>query len=605
MKRVTLFILILFVISFWQISLEAAIINVPSDMSLQEALTECQSNGEDDTINLSPDTYTGNYTFEAEPAEGGLTIIGSGPANTIIDGNKTGRGLWIYNREGTFISLKGIRITNGAISSPYMGAGTMAVTEDDNITIQNCEFTNNNSGDGGGGFGAYIYGNGNIEITDSSCTNNIAENGGGASLLIAQDGNITLSNVTFKDNDSEEFGGGAEAYIFNDGDVQIDECDFEDNESEEEGGGIGIWIINDGNISIEDSIFSGNRAENSTEDIDGGGCLAWIGNIGDINLTGNLFEENHANDDGGGILAQIEDEGEIKLFDNDFVNNEAGDFGGGISAVVSLDGYITLDNNSFGGNQARNSAGSSVSLGGSGTIRLHNNFYERNTANEWAGGLSTFLVGSGETILVNNVFLENSAINEGAGGAYVELREPNGQNIITNNTFYNNDAEMGGGLYIYHGDNGCVTDIYNNIIWGNSATDGEDILLEGGGTVNLYYNNFSDIDLSGFSSTLEQGNNMDEDPLFVSETDLHLQEDSLMIDEGSDSAPEIPDEDKDGNQRISGAAVDLGAYEFTPSAPGGNGKDKGNGGGGGCNSILLPGFLGILIIPILLLNFKK
>ena len=57
------------------------------------------------------------------------------------------------------------------------------------------------------------------------------------------------------------------------------------------------------------------------------------------------------------------------------------------------------------------------------------------------------------------------------------------------------------------------------------------------------------------------------DPLFVGNDNYHLKLSSPCINTGDNSAPSLPATDKDGNPRISGGTVDMGAYEYNPSAP--------------------------------------
>jgi hypothetical protein len=70
---------------------------------------------------------------------------------------------------------------------------------------------------------------------------------------------------------------------------------------------------------------------------------------------------------------------------------------------------------------------------------------------------------------------------------------------------------------------------------------------------------------SGWNAAVgsDGGGNLDEDPLFVDAAngDLHIDDDSPAIDSGDDTAPNLPWTDADGNQRIFGVTVDMGAYE--------------------------------------------
>jgi len=85
--------------------------------------------------------------------------------------------------------------------------------------------------------------------------------------------------------------------------------------------------------------------------------------------------------------------------------------------------------------------------------------------------------------------------------------------------------------------------IFNNDVYGNACDDWMDM-----------------DDLTGING------NISEDPLFVSDDDAHLQAcDSPAINAGSNSAPQIPDTDLDGNTRIV-CIVDMGAYEVQASA---------------------------------------
>ena len=63
-------------------------------------------------------------------------------------------------------------------------------------------------------------------------------------------------------------------------------------------------------------------------------------------------------------------------------------------------------------------------------------------------------------------------------------------------------------------------------------------------------------------------NNINIDPLFVNAGagDYHLSSTSPCINKGTNSAPEIPSNDFEGDPRIRGGTVDIGADEFLPGS---------------------------------------
>ncbi|UCF44040.1 MAG: DUF333 domain-containing protein [Planctomycetota bacterium] len=147
------------------------------------------------------------------------------------------------------------------------------------------------------------------------------------------------------------------------------------------------------------------------------------------------------------------------------------------------------------------------------------------------------------------------------GGIFCWESEP----TIINCTIAGNMASKGGGL------NGCYGPISNCIIWDNSADNGPQLY-------NSTEPNYSCI--QGWSNSGEA--NIDADPCFIDpgfwdangtpqdanddfwiEGDYHLLEGSPCIDTGDPNYSPGPNEtDLDGNPRVTGCAVDMGAYEY-------------------------------------------
>jgi len=179
-----------------------------------------------------------------------------------------------------------------------------------------------------------------------------------------------------------------------------------------------------------------------------------------------------------------------------------------------------------------------------GTNTLTNNSLSGNSAN-YGGGIYT---SRGANMLTNNNLSGNFA-NFG-GGIFTEL----GTNTLTNNSLSGNSASNdGGGIYAFQGTNTLT----NNIIWGNSSGIDND-----GSTLTVTYS----VVQGGFAGT----GNLNVDPLFVSQPpvglgtsgDLRLQPCSPAINVGNNTAAMGISTDLNGNARIFGSVVDMGAYEF-------------------------------------------
>jgi PKD repeat protein len=324
------------------------------------------------------------------------------------------------------------------------------------------------------------------------------------------------------------------------------------------------------------------------------------GNGSTVTLTNNTIAGNS-----GGVYAYgYRYSSTITLTNNTIAGNSGGNIGG-----VYAYGYptITLTNNNITENSSEDSAGGAVYAYGS-TITLTNNTITENSENRdllyGSGGVYANAdgLGNGSTItLTNNTITGNSAIY-GSGGVYARgstitltnntIAGNSGDQFvggvyvsgsdtitITNNTINGNSAGVsdsrGGGVYIGLCDNSDTANIYNNIIYNNTAvSEGNDLFIENDGNldfipslVNLYNNDF-DHGAEGIyikrPFSIDPSNLDNQDPLFVDAAngDYHLIESSPCIDAGDNSAPALPTTDKDGYPRIMNGIVDMGAYEY-------------------------------------------
>jgi|GEM_PF-2589151 len=193
-------------------------------------------------------------------------------------------------------------------------------------------------------------------------------------------------------------------------------------------------------------------------------------------------------------------------------------------------------------------------------------------------GGGVYVYSKGINLIRNNIIAYNTAIMRETGevaeggGLYIEQTFYGTTNII-NNTIYWNEAHQGAGVYLGTMIS-CRINFYNNIIYGNFArsADGSGdiycyvhpaVIEPYRKTVYAYNNDFSNV----LGTFMESVNNMDVDPGLENPFmgDYHLAEDSLVIDQGLNDVPLPPglaENDFEGDSRINGASVDIGADEY-------------------------------------------
>ncbi len=258
--------------------------------------------------------------------------------------------------------------------------------------VDSCHFENNESDYLGGAIMFYdtdLTTNNNLDIRNTTFQSNQALYGGGvATEAKGMNQEVSLSNCEFLNNEAEFFGGGyrtesddvslqitVEECIFNgnsaiddaggfevaqlgqaDLNLQISHTQFLNNASGNQGAGVNFATFDNGSatVDINHSLFDGNENDDTGFAEEGAGGFSLI-NFGigavDLNFESTIFSNNSSMDGAGAIQLLSNDEDVISLNNCLLVDNSGGDYGGGIGMVAVSNLSIlntTIANNNSG-----------------------------------------------------------------------------------------------------------------------------------------------------------------------------------------------------------------------------------------------------------------
>ena len=553
---------------------QAEIINVPGDQPTIQAGIDVAVNG--DEVVVADGTYTGPGNRDLDFGGKLITVRSASgdPSLCIIDceGSEASphRAFFLHNGETPEAVIDGLTIMNGAGDASYDGAGIRC--EGSGVTITNCVFFQNRAAQFGGWGGAiYCLLGGSVIVSNCTFTSNSAACGG--AIHCRQGTDIEILDCSFEINAADNCPGGGVLFGHGDGTGVVSGCTFEFNHADR-GGALAAFDVH-GSISIVDCTFDNNDSG------DYGGGAVFFHAVDDGQIVGCEITNNTAAD-GGGIYIQASEHVVIRdcvITDNMATTDHPG--GGGIgvfnfSGDTAILEACTIAHNS--------SAGFGGGLSLRVAARILNCQITNNTAIDGAG---LFCQNEIPVELVNCLVTDNTAT--GMGGGMLLWRKA----AITNCTIVGNMANTGGGVAVV-GTEGTIecpdicteVELRNSVLWGNSAVQADELVLENNIFDDLCVLTVSHSNVAGgeAGASVEPGSvliwgvgNIDVDPLFVDPDngDFRLQTSSPAIDAGHNWAiAGLTDTDLDANPRFAAdkidfdpgcgipVVVDMGAYEY-------------------------------------------
>jgi hypothetical protein len=386
------------------------------------------------TINVP----NGVYKLEqALPITGQVTLIGSGTAEVLIDGqNKTA--LFDAGTDSV-LQLKNMTLLRGKGQNGGAVHGYQA-----NVTLSNIVAVDNSAMGPGGA--VYIFG-GSVHIEHSTFSYNTSELAGGAIFLWQT--RASIENSLVSDNKGG-FSGGIDAQTS----LTVSSTRILNNEPT----GLSFGSSESAELTMRDSWVIGNRGEY--------GAGLSLGR-GTSRLSGLHIEDNHAIYSGGGI--RLADQG-VMLLSNSYVSQNRANGSAGLH--VGEGTRAEIRDSWFRKNNADSTA---AGIGVSGLAKIESTTISENEAVGWFGG-GIGVSDYGEMLLINSTVTRNKANNSGAGissfaGAKLEIAH----STITDNQTLLTNFDQGGGIHVHNLGSAVLT---NTVVAGNQNGQVTDIFGE-------------------------------------------------------------------------------------------------------------------------------
>ncbi len=400
---------------------------------------------------------------------------------------------------------------------------------------------------------AGIGSGGTLRLENLTITAGFSEqSGAGINLVTTGTAIVEIVNCHFLENRGgfddgsslSPFGTAINADLNNESSLLINGCLFQANISRGSsvaGAALELSASQDTSLVVTNCHFVANEARAANDSAGGGGLHLFARNNSSAEISNNTFRDNvvecqNGSATGGGLSAGASGAVTLEITRNVFFKNtvisDGHRTGGGLDVTTSADAQGRFEDNRIQGNRFQgegSSRGAGTLLGTAGESQLvaRRNIWLDNSGPENSNAAQVYISHSSASFILTDSLIADSN-QSGLRGDGVGMQ-------LTNLTITNN-AENGIGV--------LIAELDNSIVFGN----GTDLL----------------------DPTRITGNNnlIGADPFFVDpgNSDYRLLAGSPAINAGNNDPPGgLGAFDLDGEDRIFGPAVDIGAYEFLGS----------------------------------------
>jgi len=248
------------------------------ECTLRAAIMEANALAGPDDVVVPAGTYVLTIAGQGEDAAvtgdlditGDLSIMGAGPATTIVDGGALDTVFHILS--GNTVEISGVTIRNGSGSglggggisnsgnTNTGGGGIRTIGKDTVLTLIDSTVSDNSTGASGGGIfsiGGLVNGirvGSFVTLNNSTVSGNTITGNAGCGGIANLAGTLTLTNSTVSGNTTAAQGGGI--YNWVEGTTTLTNSTISGNTAATHGGGI---VIESGTVTFKNTIVAGNH----------------------------------------------------------------------------------------------------------------------------------------------------------------------------------------------------------------------------------------------------------------------------------------------------------------------------------------------------------
>ncbi len=265
---------------------------------------------------------------------------------------------------------------------------------------------------------------------------------------------VELVGLTLLGGDEDGPGGA----ILSEAALTLSEMTIRDNFSQQEGGGVAVSVTSSTLTGPVLTVINSTIAYNETSTSGGGvdvlADLSAVQTEPIVVINYSEFDHNESSGDGAGMFAQV-NHASMSVFKSRFTDNDSNSDGGGLCVDLLDDASLTVESSHFERNKALSGGGGGLSINAmnADSTVVSTSFFQLNEATD-GGGVHVIVGATNQTPLLSDLVVDDNTATGRGGGIFGRVPEDR-RLTVQDSTISLNIAEDGGGVHFEMRDAGA------------------------------------------------------------------------------------------------------------------------------------------------------